>query len=77
VGTKAILFMYPFHFGRFGGRWGTVAFYGVMVLYVVLGVAPFALMITGMLMYWNRSLSKKWRRMMAPSPAKELVSVRD
>ncbi len=64
IGTKAILFVYPFHFGRFGGRWGSSSlFYGVMVLYVVIGIAPFALMVTGLLMYWNRSFSKKWRRL--------------
>jgi uncharacterized iron-regulated membrane protein len=62
--TQAILLMYPLHFGRFGGRWGSTSlFYGVMVLYIVIGVAPFALMVTGLLMYWNRSLSKKWRRL--------------
>src|SRR6266508_2113577 len=63
VGTKAILFVYPLHFGRFGGRWGSPSvYYGVMALYVVIGVAPFVLMVTGLLMYWNRSFSKKWRR---------------
>jgi hypothetical protein len=40
--TQAILFMYPLHFGRFGGHWNTTAFYGVMALYVILGIAPFA-----------------------------------
>ncbi len=67
VATQTILLMYPLHFGRFGGRWGSsVAFYGVMVLYVALGVAPFVLFVTGLLMYWNRSLVKKWRRFRAP-----------
>ena len=65
AGTQAILFMYPLHFGRFGGHWNATAFYGVMALYVVLGVAPFVLMVTGLLMYWNRSLVKKWRRLRA------------
>ena len=60
--TQTVLFMYPLHFGRFGGRWNSVAFYGVMVVYILLGVSPFALMVTGPLMYWNRSLVKKWRR---------------
>lgn len=74
VATQTILLMYPLHFGRFGGRWGsTAAFYGVMVLYVVLGLAPFVLFVTGILMYWNRSLVKKWRRFRAPgaTPATE------
>jgi uncharacterized iron-regulated membrane protein len=63
LGTKAVLFMYPLHFGRFGGRWGQPMFYSVMVVYVIIGVMPFVLMATGLLMYWNRSLSKKWKRM--------------
>ena len=63
TGTRATLFMYPLHFGRFGGHWGPAAFYGVMVIYVILGIAPFALMLTGLLMYWNRSLVKKVRRL--------------
>jgi uncharacterized iron-regulated membrane protein len=62
AGTQAILFMYPLHFGRLGGHWNTTALYGVMVLYVILGIAPFVLVVTGLLMYWNRSLVKKWRR---------------
>jgi uncharacterized iron-regulated membrane protein len=63
TGTKAILLMYPLHFGRFGGRWGSqTLFYGVMAAYVLIGLSPFALMVTGLLMYWNRSFSKKWRR---------------
>jgi len=62
LATRAILFMYPLHFGRFGGRWGSVPFYGVMVFFVLVGVAQFALMASGVLMYWNRSFSKKWRR---------------
>jgi len=64
--SQAVLLMYPLHFGRFGGRWGTTAFYGVMVLYILIGLAPVALMVTGLLMYWNRSLSKKFRRSRVP-----------
>jgi uncharacterized iron-regulated membrane protein len=75
LGTKAILFVYPLHFGRFGGRLSPSAFYGVMLVYVILGLAPFALMVTGLLMYWNRSLSKKWRRARARQPAAEPVRV--
>jgi uncharacterized iron-regulated membrane protein len=67
VATQTILLMYPLHFGRFGGRWGSgVAFYGVMAAYVALGLMPVVLFVTGLLMYWNRSLVKKWRRFRAP-----------
>jgi uncharacterized iron-regulated membrane protein len=69
AGTQAMLLMYPLHFGRFGGHWNSSVLYGVMVLYVIFGVAPFALMVTGLLMYWNRSLVKKWRRIRARRPA--------
>lgn len=72
--TQAILPMYPLHIGRFGGRWGSPSlFYGVMALYVVIGVTPFVLMVTGLLMYWKRSFSKKWKRARALVPAKALV----
>lgn len=57
--SKAVLLMYPLHFGRFGGMWSPFWFYAVMVLYVLLGLAPPVLMVTGTLMYWNRVLSKK------------------
>ena len=66
LGTQAILFVYPLHFGRFGGRVNPAVFYGVMVVYVVIGIAPFVLMVTGLLIYWNRSLSKKRKRAIAP-----------
>ena len=60
--TQAALFMYPLHFGRFGGRWGRVPFYGVMVGYMIVGLAPVILAATGWLMYRNRSLSKRRQR---------------
>ena len=63
--TRAILFMYPLHFGRFGGHWNPTVFYAVMAIYVGVGTAPFVLIVTGLLMYWNRSLVKKWRRQRA------------
>jgi uncharacterized iron-regulated membrane protein len=69
AGTQAILFMYPLHFGRFGGHWNRPTYYAVMIGYVILGVAPFALMVTGYLMYWNRSFVKKVRRWRASAQA--------
>jgi len=62
LGTQALLFVYPLHFGRFGGRLNRTTFYGVMVAYVCLGVAPVVLMMSGLVMYWNRSWSATWRR---------------
>jgi hypothetical protein len=39
------------------------------VLYVILDISPFVQMISGLLMYWNRSLVKKWRRLRAQGAA--------
>lgn len=75
LGTQAVSLMYPLHFGRFGGRWGTASFYGVMVLYVLIGLAPVALWVTGLLMYWNRSLSKRFRRTGKTGPVRVAVEV--
>lgn len=68
--TKFIKLMLPLHFGRFGGGFGLgpIAVYAVMVVYVLIGLAPFALSVTGLLMYWNRSLSKRWKRRFPPIP---------
>ena len=73
--TQLQQLMYPLHFGRFGGRWGGFLFYAVMVLYVIIGLAPPTLMVTGLLMYWNRSLSKKFNRVPAPVESKKPVEV--
>ncbi|MBS1823766.1 MAG: PepSY domain-containing protein [Acidobacteria bacterium] len=62
LASQTALLMYPFHFGRFGGRWNRLAYYGVMILYLAAGLAPAILTVTGFLMYWNRSLSKRLRR---------------
>lgn len=44
------------HFGTFGGV-------ATQVLWVFLGLTPGALFCTGFLMYWNRVLSRRWRRL--------------
>jgi uncharacterized iron-regulated membrane protein len=67
LGTKIVLLMSPFHFGCLGGRAGTAAFYAVMVFYTVIGIVPAALAVTGMLMYWNRVLSKRRRKVLRPA----------
>jgi len=45
----------PIHFGTWGGR-------VTQVLWVFLGLTPGVLFVTGLLMYWNRVLSKKMPR---------------
>jgi uncharacterized iron-regulated membrane protein len=45
----------PIHYGTFGG-------YTTRVLWIFAGLMPGTLFVTSLLMWWNRSLSKKWRR---------------
>ena len=49
------------HFGSFGGEgvFGTL----VKVVWVLLGIVPALLAVTGLVMYWNRKLRPVWRRM--------------
>jgi len=46
----------PLHFGVY---WGL----GVKIIWAVLGLAVPTLAVTGLLMYWNRTLRKKWKRL--------------
>src|SRR5450755_4581289 len=46
----------PLHFGVY---WGL----GVKIVWAVLGLAIPLLAVTGLLMYWNRTLRKKWKRL--------------
>lgn len=55
-GATVIFWLAPLHFGiNFG--------LAIKLLWAFLGCALPALSITGVLMYWNRSLSKKWKRL--------------
>lgn len=53
-GDKFLGFLYGAHFGNFGG-------WPVKLLWVILGLAPAVLFVTGVLMWWNRVLSKSAR----------------
>lgn len=53
-GGRFIFWLSPLHFGY---DWGLV----IKILWAALGCALPLLSITGVLMYWNRSLSKKWK----------------
>jgi uncharacterized iron-regulated membrane protein len=46
----------PLHFGVY---WGL----GVKIVWAVLGLVIPILAVTGLLMYWNRTLRKKWKRL--------------
>jgi uncharacterized iron-regulated membrane protein len=58
LGDAVISWLGPLHFGTFGGPGAAGVI--VKILWVLLGLAPPTLMVTGFLMYWNRYLSKKW-----------------
>jgi len=58
IGDWIIWLQGPLHFGT---QWGLI----VKVIWFVLGLALPLLGITGLLMYWNRYLSKKWKRLTA------------
>lgn len=55
VGDWLLWLMYPLHFGTLWGVW-------VKVVWALLGLSLPILSLTGLLMYWNRWLSKRMRR---------------
>ena len=59
AGEKLSLSVYSIHFGDFGGQ--TIKF-----LWFVIGLAPALLAVTGLIMWWNRVLKKKWRTLKNP-----------
>src|SRR5262249_53390375 len=60
LGVKIIRLITPLHYGTIGG-------YATRVLWIFAGLAPGVLFATSLLMWWNRSLSKKRRRRLAMS----------
>jgi len=54
IGAAFIFWLSPLHFGY---DWGM----GIKILWAALGFALPVLAVTGVIMYWNRSLGKKWR----------------
>jgi uncharacterized iron-regulated membrane protein len=56
-GGSFIFWLSPLHFGY---DWGGA----IKILWATLGCALPLLAITGVFMYWNRSLSKKWKRLL-------------
>lgn len=59
LGKRIVAYCTAIHFGTFGGN----GFFGtlVKVLWVLLGLAPAVLGVTGLVMYWNRYLKQKYR----------------
>ena len=56
AGETLSLAVYSIHFGDFGGQ-------PIKLLWCVLGLIPTLLAVTGLLMWWNRVLKKKWSRL--------------
>jgi uncharacterized iron-regulated membrane protein len=65
AGDVIMSWIAPLHFGTFGGHgWMGVV---VKVFWLMLGLTPPILAISGFLMYWNRYLSKKWAKLRSPA----------
>jgi uncharacterized iron-regulated membrane protein len=53
AGERLSISIYSVHFGNFAGLPG-------QILWSLLGLVPVLLVVTGYIMWWNRSLRKKW-----------------
>ena len=68
-GDEFMAWMVRMHFGRYGGL-------GVRITYVIIGLLPAVLFVTGAIMWWNRAL-RRWvadlrsARTTLPHPATE------
>ena len=62
LSVRFIRSMGPLHFGTFGGH-------PIRILWMLVGFAMPGLFVTGVLMYWNRYLSKQWARVRSRSTA--------
>lgn len=61
VTLHLVQYFHAVHFGRFAGTgWQG---YVVRCLWVLVGITPALLGMTGLLMYWNRTLRAVWRRL--------------
>jgi len=67
-GDVFLRWFYYLHFGNFGD-------WGVKSIWVVLGLSPVFLFITGAIMWWNRVLSREARAARQPRTVPELSSV--
>lgn len=55
-GEPIVRFLVTGHFGRFGGL-------EIRIAYVVLGLLPAVLFVTGFILWWRRVVRPRWRRM--------------
>jgi uncharacterized iron-regulated membrane protein len=68
AGDKMLGALYGAHFGNFGG-------WPVKALWVILGLVPAMLFVTGVIMWWNRTLSRVFSRSRELEPATESSTV--
>jgi len=64
AGDIVMAWLTPLHVGNFGGN-------GIRVAWLLLGLAPPVLFVTGFIMWWTRVVRARWLR--APRPAAETV----
>ena len=64
VGARLVNAMAPLHYGSFGGHW-------TRILWILMGPVPGVLAVSGFLMWWNRTVSKRLRKPNALSPCNE------
>jgi uncharacterized iron-regulated membrane protein len=67
-GVQLIRLMIPLHYGTIGGIF-------TRLLWLVVGLAPGVLFVASLLMWWNRSLSKKWRKRGQQVPARSSAAL--
>ena len=71
LGVQMMRLMTPVHYGTIGG-------YATRILWIMAGLMPGVLFVTSLLMWWNRSLSKKRRKRLTQSAREpELVESRN
>jgi uncharacterized iron-regulated membrane protein len=71
LGVKIIRLITPLHYGTIGGL-------TTRILWVVTGLMPGVFFVTSLLLWWNRVLSKRWRRRAATlAAASPVLSQRD
>ncbi len=64
AGDSVMSWLGYLHVGSFGGM-------PIKILWVILGMTPALLFVTGSLMWWNRVLSEKWAKLQG-EPAKRV-----
>jgi uncharacterized iron-regulated membrane protein len=66
-GVRIIRLMTPLHYGDVGGLF-------TRILWIIIGLTPGILFVTSLLMWWNRSLAKKWVRRPSSVPSRSFRS---